>query len=120
MLTSSSSGALIRRIGYEKAFALFSEVGLDAMDFPVDDGVRSKEALKNTNVYGLSEEQIVEKYALIGRMAEKYGIKIGQTHSVFGFLGAVDPCDMDDYINVTIGDIAATRTLGCDREHPGS
>ncbi|MCQ2412610.1 MAG: sugar phosphate isomerase/epimerase [Sphaerochaetaceae bacterium] len=111
MLTSSSSGALIRRVGYEKAFQLFKEVGLEAMDFPVDNGVYSLEALNSANVLGLSEKEIVEKFTAIRHIAERYGIRIAQTHSVFG---SYEFSITQKFHDICEGDLIATAALGCD------
>lgn len=110
MLTSSSSGALIRRVGYEEAFRLFHEAGLDAMDFPVDDGCYTMEALRSAHVYGLSEKEIEQKYTAIRLLSEKHHVKIGQTHSAFG---CFEVSDTDEFTEVIKGDIVATAALGC-------
>jgi len=110
MLSSSSSGTLIRRVGYDEAFRLFHEAGLEAMDFPVDDGCYTMEALRSANVYGMSEEQITEKYTAIRQLAEKHHVEIGQTHSVFG---RYEVANTEEFLEVTKGDIVATAALGC-------
>lgn len=110
MLTSSSSGALIRRVGHEEAFRLFKEAGLDAMDYPVDGGVYCEEALKAANAYGLPEREVIDKFSRIKEIADRYGIVIGQTHAAFGNF---EMSDRQDFFEVLVGDIAATAALGC-------
>ena len=109
MLTSSSSGSLIRRVGHEEAFSIFETVGLEAMDYPVDSYIKDVEALEGTNVFGLSEEQVFEKFTDIREIADRHHVKIGQTHAAFG---RYEPSITDGFLHTTLMDIVATAALG--------
>lgn len=110
MLTSSSSGELISRVGYDEAFRIFHEAGLEAMDFPVDHGTYNVEQLNKSENIGRTEEETFEKYSAIKKIADKYNVKIGQTHSIFG---NYEMANTPEFHQILINDIAATAALGC-------
>ncbi len=109
MLTSSSSGRLLRSVGLEEGFRIFAQSGLDAMDYPVDDGFTSFEQLAKANVYGLDEDQIKAKYGAIKEIADKNHILIGQTHAAFGNYAA---SNNEVFTKLIINAIIATNVLG--------
>ena len=109
MLTSSSSVSLISRHGNEETFRMFRDCGLDAIDYPVDGGTPDLEALKRASVYRLSEDEVVAKFRTVREIADRYGIKVGQTHAIFG---EFEPSDTEDFVDITIKDILATNVLG--------
>lgn len=84
MLTSSNANKLLKAVGVEQAFRMFAEAGLDAMDYPVDNGFATPDLLTRANVYGLDESQIKAKYGKIKEIADRNNIIIRQTHAAFG------------------------------------
>ena len=109
MLTSSSSISLINRYGYDETFRIFHDCGLDAMDYPVDGGTPTVEALQRANVYGLTEDEVVAKFSAIKESADRHGIIIGQTHAIFG---QYEPAVTKEFFDITVKDILATHVLG--------
>ena len=109
MLTSSSSVTLIRKYGNEESFRIFQACDIDAIDYPVDGGTPTIEALKKAAVYGLSEDEVIAKFKAIREIADRHNVIVGQTHAIFG---AFEPSDTDDFVDVTIKDILATHVLG--------
>ncbi len=109
MLTSASSKELFNRFGIDSAFRIFHKVGLDAMDYPLDTSTPTVEALKNSPVFGLSEDEVVKKYSDIAEMAKRNDVLIGQTHSIFG---KYEPSITQEFLEITRKDIIATAVLG--------
>ena len=109
MLTSSSSVTLIRRFGNEETFRIFQSCNIDAIDYPVDGGTPTIEALQKANVYRLSEDEVIAKFKAIKESADRHNVVVGQTHAIFG---AFEPSDTDEFIDITIKDILATHVLG--------
>ena len=109
MLTSSSSISLINRYGYDETFRMFHDCGLDAMDYPVDGGTPTVEAMQKANVYGLTEDEVTARFAAIKESADRHDVKIGQTHAIFG---QYEPSVTPEFFDITVKDILATHVLG--------
>ena len=109
MLTSSSSVSLIRKYGDEETFRIFQACSIDAIDYPVDGGTPTLEALKKASVYSLSEDEVLAKFRAIREIADRHNVIVGQTHAIFG---AFEPSDTDEFVDITIKDILATHVLG--------
>ena len=109
MLISVSTWYLESRFGTEKMFSMMKEAGIDAADYGLDDWVGSIATVKKSRNYQMTEEETVNYYTEIKRLADRAGIVIGQTHSMFGAKRIFD--ERDEILKVMKNNILATHVL---------
>ena len=110
MLISVSTGSLEARFGTQKMFALMKEAGIDAADYGLDDWIGSIATVKKSRNYQMSEEETINYYTEIRKLADQAGVIIGQTHSMFGAKRIFD--ERDEIMKVMKNSILATHVLG--------
>ena len=110
MLISVSTWYLESRFGTQKTFALMKEAGIDAADYGLDDWIGSIATVKKSRNYQMSEEETINYYTEIRKLADQAGVIIGQTHSMFGAKRIFD--ERDEIMKVMKNSILATHVLG--------
>ncbi len=106
-ISTSINNSVIDRIGVDRAFELIAKSGLDAIDFGLLIGYNNPLPIMSAD-----EDEFVAYYTNLKKIADKYGVEIGQTHAFF-------PCEYDneDRFNWLVKqferNIHATAILGC-------
>ncbi|MCQ2413068.1 MAG: sugar phosphate isomerase/epimerase [Sphaerochaetaceae bacterium] len=100
----------ILELGARKSLELLAGAGFDAADFSIDGGVSNVDAMKRSNLYGLSDAEVWETYHAIGQYAQDLGIRIGQTHAAYG---GYEACSSPEYLEICRKSIIATAAMGC-------
>jgi len=100
--------AIVKKYGYERAFALCRESGFDAVDLDLQFyGKRNAPP----DIYSASEDQFEEHFTNIGRLAREAGLEISSTHGRdVTYTPEKEQCD---YIRwVSERDLKATALVG--------
>ena len=112
MKLSVCTGELELRFGIERSFEMIKNAGFDAVDFNlVGNWNGTQEETQKMRCYGMSEFEIRKYFEKIRGAAEKYGLEVGQTHSIYGTRGFFT--DRETYEKITISNIFQTHLLGC-------
>ena len=111
MKISVSTGYLLARVGFDKAFKMIKEAGFDAVDYNLSiDLADDAEDIRRVTGYGMSEGEFCEHFTKIYEGISACGLEVGQTHSLFGdryyFNGKGDM-----YCDITRLNIHATHLL---------
>ena len=105
-ISTSINNSVIDKIGAEKAFEMIAKSGLDAIDFGLLVGYNEPLPIMSAD-----EDEFVAYYTNLKKIADKYGVEIGQTHAFF-------PCEYDNedrfnwLLNQLERNIHATALLG--------
>ena len=102
---SVSGYGYVGRIPLERSFELLSRAGVQAVDFPLYQYVHKMEC--SLSMQG----DLAENAARVRRLAEHYGLVIGQTHAPFCY---VEECSREEILDAYKESIEATKLLGAD------
>lgn len=101
------SGWHEEHFGTERAFEMFSKAGFKALDYTLDEW---NKAPKNSFYYGFSDSEMRSYYLGVKATADRFGLRIGQTHSVYG---PFDATMSEEFFEAQKKNIYATHLLGC-------
>lgn len=99
---------LVESLGTRDAFKVIRDAGFDGVDYTLDEYYKNVDEVKRSKTYRMSDNEIIDRFGEVKRLADEVGLTVFQTHSMFG---PFETCDSEEYFDCVRKNLLATNVL---------